>query len=368
MTDNILKLVRNNIKNLTPYQSARRIGGQNGNILLNANESPKSIFFKSKKKSFNRYPECQPNNLISSYAHYVNLSYDQILVTRGADEGIELLIKAFCEPGKDAIIYCPPTYDMYRISAKIAGVEIKEIPTIKNTWQLDLLNIELNLSKVKLVYVCNPNNPTGNLFLKKDLISLLNITLGRSLVVIDEAYIEFSPKESMKNYLKEYPNLVILRTLSKAFALAGIRCGFTLANKEIVKTLNKVISPYPISIPVSDIAVQSLELDYIELMKNRVLDSNNNRTWLMNQLKNITCVERVFESNTNYILVKFFMFKKVFQTLWDKGIILRYQNEKINLNKCIRISIGTRLESSRLVKELKKFSKKNMFQGAISEK
>ncbi|BAB12820.1 histidinol-phosphate transaminase [Buchnera aphidicola str. APS (Acyrthosiphon pisum)] len=368
MTDNVLKLSRKNIKKLIPYQSARRIGGEHGNILLNANESPVSIFFKLKKKPFNRYPECQPSKLISSYAHYVNLSCNQILATRGADEGIELLIKAFCEPGKDAIIYCPPTYDMYRINATIAGVEIKEIPTIKNTWQLDLLNIKLNLSRVKLIYICNPNNPTGNIFFKKDLIFLLNITLGQALVVIDEAYIEFSPEESMTNYLKDYPNLVVLRTLSKAFALAGIRCGFTLAKKEIIQTLSKVISPYPISIPVSDIAIRSLEKDYVQLMKNRVLDSNNNRIWLINQLKNITCVETVFESNANYVLVKFSMFEKVFETLWNKGIILRNQNEKTNLKKCIRISMGTRSESLRLIKELKIFSKKNMCQGEMSEK
>ncbi|QCI25332.1 histidinol-phosphate transaminase [Buchnera aphidicola (Sitobion avenae)] len=367
MSINILKLARSNVQRLIPYQSARRIGGGHGDILLNANESSKPVFFESKKKSFHRYPECQPINVISSYANYTNLSCNQILVTRGADEGIELLIKAFCEPGQDAIMYCPPTYDMYRVNAEIHGVEIKEIPTIKNTWQLDLSNIQLNLSRVKLVYVCNPNNPTGNILLKQDLISLLKITLGHSLVVIDEAYIEFSPKESMTNYLKKYPNLVILRTLSKAFALAGIRCGFTLANKEVIDILNKVISPYPISAPVSDIAVQSLEIPYIKLMQDRVLDSNNNRIWLIDQLKNIHCVEKVFESNANYILVKFFMFKQVFQNLWDKGVILRNQNNKINLKNCIRISIGTHLESLRLIKELKIFSKE-IFEGKISEK
>ncbi|QCI20842.1 histidinol-phosphate transaminase [Buchnera aphidicola (Hyperomyzus lactucae)] len=361
MTDNIIKLTRNNIQKLTPYQSARRIGGKHGTIWLNANESPISVSFKSKKQSFNRYPECQPNNLISAYAGYVDLSCQQVLVTRGADEGIELLIKAFCEPGKDAIIYCPPTYDMYRINAQIAGVKIKEIPTLKNTWQLDLLNLELNLNEVKLIYVCNPNNPTSSIILKKDLLLLLKITLGKSLVVIDEAYIEFSPKESMTCFLKDHPNLVILRTLSKAFALAGIRCGFVLAEKKIIETLNKVISPYPISTPVIDIALQSLQKDYIKLMQNRVLDSNSNRVWLVDQLNQISCVEKVFESNANYVLVKFFMYERIFQILWNKGIILRNQNEKVNLKKCIRISIGTRLESLELIKELKKFSKNNIY-------
>lgn len=360
MIDSIIKLARDNIQKLTPYQSARRIGGKHGVIWLNANESPISISFKSEKKSFNRYPECQPNDLISAYADYVDLSSEQVLVTRGADEGIELLIKAFCEPGKDAIIYCPPTYDMYRINAKIAGVKTKEIPTIQNSWQLDLLNIQLNLNKVKLVYICNPNNPTSSIVLKKDLLFLLKITSGKSLVVIDEAYIEFSPKESMTHFLQDHPNLIILRTLSKAFALAGIRCGFTLAKKEIIEILNKVISPYPIPTPVVDIAIQSLQKDYIKLMQNRVRDLNSNRIWLVNHLHQISCVEKVFESNANYVLVKFFMFEKIFQILWNKGIILRNQNEKFNLKKCIRISIGTRLESLELIKELENFSKNNI--------
>jgi len=252
MTANINKLARKNIQKLNPYQSARRIGGK-GDTWLNANESPISVPFKGKVKVFNRYPECQPNNLLSSYANYVGLLNNQILVTRGADEGIELLIKAFCEPGKDAIIYCPPTYDMYAINAKIANVEIKEIPTFKNTWKIDLLNIRSNLNKVKLIYICNPNNPTGNIVSQEDLKSLLKVTLGQSLVIIDEAYIEFSPKNSMVNYLKTFPNLIILRTLSKAFALAGIRCGFTLAQKEVIDILHKVISPYPISTLIADI-------------------------------------------------------------------------------------------------------------------
>ncbi|QIE01856.1 histidinol-phosphate transaminase [Buchnera aphidicola] len=361
MKNKILKLSRDNIQNLTPYQSARSIGGTDGSILLNANESPLPVAFKLKKKIFNRYPECQPYNLILLYSDYINLSCEQILVTRGADEGIELLIKAFCQPRRDAIIYCPPTYDMYRVSAKIADIHIKTIPTIKNTWQLDLPNIQCNLIGVKLIYICNPNNPTGNLILQNDLISLLKMTVGQCLVVIDEAYIEFTPTNTMTNYLSKYSNLVILRTLSKAFALAGIRCGFTLSHPEIINTLKKVISPYPISIPVADIAIQALKTKNIQLMRNRVLSLNNNRTWLIEKLQHIPCVEKVFVSHANYILVKFFMFKKIFDTLWKKGIILRNQNEKNNLNKCIRISIGTHLENILLIKELKIFSEENMF-------
>lgn len=356
MKDSIIHLVRSNIKNLQPYQSARRIGG-NGNIWLNANECPIPSLFTANITSFNRYPECQPKSLILSYANYVGLLNDQILVTRGADEGIELLIKAFCNPREDAIIYCPPTYDMYAINAKIANVEIKEIPTFKNTWQIDLENIQHNLNKVKLIYICNPNNPTGNIISKKDIIHLLKITLGFALVVIDEAYIEFSSKDSMVYFLKHYPNLIILRTLSKAFALAGIRCGFTLAHKEIINVLNKVISPYPISTIVTDIAVQSLSTDAIKIMRNKVLTLNLNRNWLINELKKISLVKKIYNSRANYILVKFHMFEKIFQHLWEKGIIVRNQHHKIYLKECLRISIGSYSECSRLIEEIKILSK-----------
>ncbi|CAL4318978.1 histidinol-phosphate transaminase [Buchnera aphidicola] len=356
--DNVINLVRENIKNLIPYQSARRIGGH-GTVCLNANESPIPVFFTLKKKEWNRYPECQPTELISAYANYVNIEYNNVLVTRGADEGIELLIKAFCEPRKDVIVYCPPTYDMYQITANIFDVLARKIPTKKNIWQLDLINIQLNLHSVKIIYICNPNNPTGTIILQNDIIKLLNITAGKALIVVDEAYIEFSLKDSMITYLKKYSHLVILRTLSKAFSLAAIRCGFILANKEVINILNKVISPYPISIPVTDIACQSLESKSIELMKKRVLSNDLNRIWFMEELKTLPCTEKIFDSSANYVLVQFKMCEKIFKELWSKGIILRNQNKKMYLKNCIRISIGTRTECIYVIDELKRFCLKN---------
>ncbi|WP_343154341.1 histidinol-phosphate transaminase [Buchnera aphidicola (Aphis aurantii)] len=357
MKDSIANLVRSNIKHLQPYQSARRIGGD-GNILLNANECPIPVVFKTNLTLFNRYPECQPKSLISFYSNYVGLSSSQILVTRGADEGIELLIKAFCNPRKDAIICCPPTYDMYAINASISNVETKEIPVFHDTWQIDLDNIQRNLDKVKLIYICNPNNPTGNIILKQDIINLLDKTLGSSLVVIDEAYIEFSSENSMVELLKDHPNLIILRTLSKAFALAGIRCGFTLAHKEIINILNKVISPYPIPTIVTDIAIQALSKSGIKNMKDRVSTLNLNRHWLVNELHQISWVKKIFNSHANYVLVKFHMFEQIFQHLWNKGIILRNQNHKVYLKKCLRISIGSYSECLRLIEEIKILSNK----------
>ena len=237
-TDNILSvtdLARKNVRELTPYQSARRLGG-NGDVWLNANEFPTAVEFQLTQQTLNRYPECQPKAVIENYAQYAGVKPEQVLVSRGADEGIELLVRAFCEPGKDAILYCPPTYGMYSVSAETIGVECRTVPTLAD-WQLDLQGIADKLDGVKVVYVCSPNNPTGQLINPQDLRSLLDMTQGKAIVVADEAYIEFCPQATLAGWLSEYPNLVVLRTLSKAFALAGLRCGFTLANEDVINLL-----------------------------------------------------------------------------------------------------------------------------------
>lgn len=214
------KLARKQVQALTPYLSARRIGGS-GDVWLNANESPYDNEYKTSYTRLNRYSECQPKALIESYAAYAGLKPEQVLTSRGADEGIELLIRAFCEPNQDAILYCPPTYGMYAISAETIGVERKVVP-LTSDWQLDLPTIEASLANVKLVFVCSPNNPTGNLVNRDDIVSLLEMTKDRAIVVMDEAYIDFCPEASTVDLLAQYPNLAILRTMSKAFALAGV--------------------------------------------------------------------------------------------------------------------------------------------------
>lgn len=250
------KLARQQIQALTPYLSARRIGGS-GDVWLNANESPFNNEYKTDFARLNRYSDCQPKAMIQAYANYAGVQPEQVLTSRGADEGIELLIRAFCEPNQDVILFCPPTYGMYAISAETFGVERKKVP-LTTDWQLDLPSIEANLDRVKLVFVCSPNNPTGNLVKRADIIKLLEMTQDRAIVVMDEAYIDFCPEASTVDLLAQYPNLAILRTLSKAFALAGLRCGFTLANAELINVLLKVIAPYPVPVPVAEIAVQAL--------------------------------------------------------------------------------------------------------------
>ena len=346
----IEELARDNVRALTPYQSARRLGG-NGDVWLNANEFPTPIAFELTQQTLNRYPECQPKAVIENYAAYAGVKTEQVLVSRGADEGIELLIRAFCEPGKDAVLYCPPTYGMYSVSAETFNVELRKVPTLEN-WQLDLQGIADNLDGVKVVFVCSPNNPTGQLINPQDIRALLEMTRGKALVVADEAYIEFCPQATLAGWLAEYPHLVILRTLSKAFALAGLRCGFTLANKEVIDLLMKVIAPYPLSTPVADIAGQALAPEGITAMRGRVAQIIAEREYLVSALKKIPCVEQVFDSETNYILARFTASSAVFKSLWDQGIILRDQNKQPSLSGCLRISVGTREESQRVIDAL----------------
>ncbi|OCG31547.1 histidinol-phosphate transaminase [Gilliamella sp. Fer2-1] len=351
MNMDINKLVRKNVQKLTPYQSARRIGG-NGDVWLNANEFPVAPHFELKEQSLNRYPEPQPEKVINRYAQYVGVTPEQVIVSRGADEAIELLMRAFCEPTQDSILYCPPTYGMYQVSAETLGIETKTVPTTAD-WQLDLQGIKQNLDKVKLIYVCSPNNPTGNLINPDDIKMLLDIAKDRALVIIDEAYIEFSPESSVVSWLANYPHLVILRTLSKAFALAGLRCGFTIANKAVIDALQKVIAPYPLATPVADIATQALSKDGINTMKLHVINLNKQKEKFTNQLSQLPIVEKVYPSRSNYLCVKFQDNKAVFNTLWNKGIILRDQSKVIGQQNMIRITIGTQAECEAVISALK---------------
>ncbi|CAL4318613.1 Histidinol-phosphate aminotransferase [Buchnera aphidicola (Pterocallis alni)] len=351
MEKSIRNLPNKHIVCLKAYKSARSIGGK-GDIWLNANELPVSIIHSLKILELNRYPEFQDKKLILKYSMYAGTDYANILISRGSDESIELLIRVFCDSKIDSVMTFTPTYSMYSKIAEIYNVNNIILPLLNNN-NLDFKSIKLFLDQVKLIFICRPNNPTGYIIHIKDIIHILDITLGKSIVIIDEAYIEFNIHDSLSYLLKIYPNLVILRTLSKAFGLAGIRCGFALAHRDVILLLRKVITPYPLPIPTILIAIQSLNDSSIRIMQNRVLKINKNRLWLYNQLKNLYIVEKIFYSFANYILVKFFYSDYVFCTLWNKGIILRNQSHDLLLKGCIRISIGTKKECYQLIMTLR---------------
>lgn len=345
----ITSLIKKSIQALTPYQSARKIGG-NGTIWLNANEYPVSPNFLT-MDGLNRYPEPQPSRVIELYANYAGVKSDQVLVSRGGDEAIELIVRAFCEQG-ESVLYCPPTYGMYQVSSTAFDIHTKTIP-LTAEFQLDLPKIAENLEGVKVVFVCSPNNPTGNTVAADDILALLELTKNRAVVVVDEAYIEFCAKTTFAKYLNDFDNLIIVRTLSKAFGLAGIRCGFALANSDIIQALQKIIAPYPIPVPTALIAEAALSVEGIAKMQYQVSELIKNREWLKNELSQLAIVKQVFPSQANYLLVRFENGQAVFDTLWELGIILRNQTTALNLKDCIRISIGTHDENQAVIEALK---------------
>ncbi|WP_343184107.1 histidinol-phosphate transaminase [Buchnera aphidicola (Ceratovacuna keduensis)] len=356
---NFKKLVKFNIKNFVPYKSARNIC-VDGSIWLNANESPINNELLVLNKNLNRYPNPQPKNIILKYSKYSKVNVNNILISRGIDESIELFIKVFCKPNIDKIMYFSPTYDMYRITAKIFGIDTINV-FLKDYNNFDYNIIKKNIKFLKLIYICRPNNPTGDIMPEEILINILNFCKKTSLVIVDEAYIEFCYYKSVVKLIKKYSNLVVLRTMSKAFGLASVRCGFSIANLEIINILKKFIAPYPISTPTCNIVDKFLSNKFINFMKKTVLEINENKNWLFNKLKKINFIKKVFESFSNYILIKCVSSDFVIKKLESKGIILRDQSKNFGLKNCIRISIGTKLECKKLIYELKNISYKNVF-------
>ena len=250
---NYEKLITKHVQKLVPYQSARRIGGH-GHNFLNANESPKSEGYFLNSSSLNRYPECQPEELVERYADYAGVHKTQVIATRGSDEAIGLIVRTFCEPGVEGILIAPPTYGMYEVAANTNDALVA-VAERNDDFSLDAQHLIDGVKKasftVKAVFIDSPANPLGIVFPKDELIKLLK-ALPDTLIVLDEAYIEFANKEDDLTYLvNEYENLIVTRTLSKAFALAGIRCGFAIANENLIKAMLKVIDPYPICDPVA---------------------------------------------------------------------------------------------------------------------
>ena len=355
------KLARKELIDMVPYQSARRLfsnssfssdnltnnkGNQpNNKIWLNANEASGDGAYKIDSDCINRYPDFQPEPLLNAYSNYCQLAKSNILATRGADEGIELIIRTFCTAYQDNILICPPTYGMYAISAENHGAGIVKVPLINNVLDLDALKKQVG--HVKVVFLCSPGNPTGNLLPQTQLKTAIELFADSAIVVVDEAYIEFCPEQSVNTWLSRYNNLVVLRTLSKAFALAGLRCGFTLANNDIITLLSKVIAPYPVPAPVADIASRALQKNGLAQMSSRVEENKVLREKLITWLKNQTWCENVYNSDANFVLFKVTSKEDknfIFNTLVKQGILIRDQSKQQQLADCLRISLGSEQE------------------------
>jgi histidinol-phosphate aminotransferase len=357
VTDWLEQLTTQHVRDLTPYESARRLfGASEGNqrVWLNANESPQANEYTLQSSLLNRYPDCQPPKLLAQYAQYTGLMPEQIVTTRGADEGIELLIRAFCQPGRDSVLICPPTYGMYAISANTFNVGVEKV-LLNQDFSVNVSAINSFVGKVKLIFLCSPNNPTGTIMAQEDLECILTAYSNNAIVVLDEAYIEFSAGCAQTALLAKYPHLVILRTLSKGFALAGIRCGFVLSSVHIKSILLKVIAPYPVPDPVAQIAMQALSTVGIELMRANVKCLSAQRTLLSEQLRQVAGITLMGDQCGNFILFNSAHSKALMHYLVEKNVLIRDQSKQVMLDNCLRISIGTKQQNAQLMTLIETF-------------
>jgi histidinol-phosphate aminotransferase len=351
MNFDLNKLVRDNIKKLTPYSSARDEFSGEAKVFLDANENSLG---SPLIKWYNRYPDPHQSELKKAIGKIKGIDAGHIFLGNGSDECIDLLYRCVCEPGKDNVIICPPTYGMYKVSGNINDVEVREAPLLEN-FQLDISRVEQIADQhTKIIWICSPNNPTGNSMSREDIETILNNFNG--LVVIDEAYINFSRHKSFLQELTDYPNLVILQTFSKAWGLAGLRLGMAFASKEIIELLDRIKPPYNINQVTQEQVVNALlELDQVNDMIKEIVAM---REALIKVLQQIPTVEKVYPSDANFLLVKIKDAPKVYQYLLTKKIVVRDRSNVQLCSNCLRITIGTEDQITLLVKAIRDYAKK----------
>lgn len=352
MIEDLLNLVRPEIKTLKAYSSARREHAGLG-IYLNANENP---YPKTSQASVNRYPQPQPETLRQCLASLYEINPSHILMTRGSDEGIDLWLRAFCNAGKDAIMICPPTYDMYALSAEIQNAEVISVPLLPDNFGLDVKNMLAAWQpKCKLIFLCSPNNPTGNVYRIEDMLAICEALTNKAIVIVDEAYIEFADQPSMSKFLEQYPNLAILRTLSKAYGMAGARCGVILAHPQLIQILEKVISPYPLASPVIELILQELQADKLIQVQAQIKTLKKARDEFIELLEKFSFVEKVWPSDANFVLLKVKNAHALITHCAAHHIIIRDRSSMFHLNNCVRISMGLPEENLKLMKLMETF-------------
>ena len=341
------KLVRESVLKLQPYSSARDEYVSDGSemIFLDANENPFD-------NGVNRYPDPYQRSLKSLLAEQKGVSENQILLGNGSDEVLDLIYRAFCEPNQDNIITLPPTYGMYKVLAGINAVKNKEV-LLTNDFEpnVDEILMAVNI-KTKLLFICSPNNPTGNAFKEEAIEKLLKYFQG--LVVIDEAYIDFSKDESWLSKLDDYPNLIVTQTLSKAYGLAGIRLGICYASEEIIGVLNKIKPPYNVNQLTQQRALQRvLNQDLVNREVQQILDE---RDELINALSGLEFVRELYPTDANFVLAKVDDANKRYQQLLDKQVVVRNRSTQPLCENTLRFTVGTPEENKKLIAILKELN------------
>ncbi len=343
--DNIL---RKNIKELVPYSSARDEFKGEASIFLDANENS---FGSPLDQNYNRYPDPLQLKVKKRLSEIKGVPVKNIFLGNGSDEAIDILFRAFCNPGIDNVITLPPTYGMYEVSANINDVEVRKIP-LKTDYQLNMDAIaEAIDDHTKIIFICSPNNPSGNSIDRQDIETIIANFNG--LVVIDEAYINYSRQKTFIQELTEYSNLVVLQTLSKAWGLAGLRIGMAFGSEEIIEIFNKVKPPYNINEASQELAFEALKR--VDQVNNWIKETVAERIKLIDKLSQYALVKKIYPSDANFILVKTTNPTGIYSHLVSLGIIVRDRSKVELCDGCLRITIGTPKENIELLNALKSF-------------
>jgi len=345
----INSIARPEIVAMKPYESARKSAAADG-VLINANEAPFPHVDDPEwqRMALNRYPPPQPALLKTRLAELYDVDESRLLITRGSDEGIDLLTRVFCRPGTDAIVECSPCFGMYRIAATIQGAQVIDVPRqAEQGFQIDFAKLRQVIEEtggVRLVFLTSPNNPTGDLISRDQLESVLDTCEDKALVVLDEAYIEFCTTRSATELTDQYPQLVVLRTLSKAWAAAGVRCGVVIANPAVIGLLQRVIAPYPLAATAIDAALQAVSGDAIDRQQTFVEMVRRGKSDLLSFLSDCDWIEGIIESEANFILLRVADADGLVDWCTGKGIRIRNFNSQAQLQGCVRLTIGSPAE------------------------
>lgn len=346
----IKKLVRKNILELKPYTTARDEFQGFAEVYLDANENPYP-------ERLNRYPDPLQSKLKEQIALLKGVPASKIFLGNGSDEPIELLIRAFCEPYKESILTTSPTYGMYSVSASSNAVPVIDVPLNEN---FDLIPGAVNKATkpgTKIIFLANPNNPTANLLNREEILSIIRSFPG--LVVVDEAYIDFSGTKSFLEEISEFKNLVVLQTFSKAWGMAGVRLGMCFADEEIIAILNKIKFPYNINVLTQEAVSKALE--GAPSVRKWVKEILGQRTDLKSRLEELTCVLKVYPSDANFFLVKVDNGRRAYEWLLKRNIIVRDRSSTPRCENCLRVTVGTAEENKRLINALKDYEKSSVY-------
>ena len=348
----IKDLIRPEVLNLKPYVPATKALDKGR---LNANESPYSVTQSASRDSLNLYPDARPDEIRGMVSEYLDISSENVVITRGSTEAIDVAIRTFCIPNKDGILVFPPTFEMYKFYAEVQGVEMHSILLDQeNDYSLNLREIEaFDRSQAKLIFICSPSNPLGHKFSKESIFRVCEYFSDSGLVVLDGAYFEFDSDDIHKDILSRFENVIILRTLSKAFGLAGVRCGVLISSGEICEYIERVIPPYSFSTPAVNAVIESLSDEGIKKSKRNIKTVIEDRQWLKTELESLDEVIEVFPSYTNFILVKVIDSSVFCKKSQEAGFLLRDVSYQPLLENCVRITVGSSEQNQKLIKGLK---------------